>query len=70
MAEPVAVAARVSAKGETGMTTPRLSSLTRFATALSASFALQACSALDGLEEDVSAGADAVSGSATESKGY
>ena len=52
------------------MATPRLSSLTRFATALSASFAPQACSAVDGLEEDVSAGADAVSGLATENKEY
>ncbi|MEI4235211.1 MULTISPECIES: entericidin, EcnA/B family [Roseovarius] len=52
------------------MTTPKLSSLTLLAAALSASFALQACNTVDGLGEDVSAGADAVSDSATDNKGY
>lgn len=52
------------------MKTPKLSSLTLIAAALSASFVLQACNTVDGLGEDVSAGADAVSESATENKGY
>ncbi len=70
VAEPAAVAAGVSAQGEPDMTTPRLSSLTLLAATLSASFALQACNTVDGLGEDVSAGADAVSDSATDNKGY
>ncbi|MCZ0814183.1 entericidin, EcnA/B family [Roseovarius sp. EGI FJ00037] len=52
------------------MKMPKLTTLTLLAAALSASFALQACNTVDGLGEDVSAGADAVSDSATENKGY
>lgn len=52
------------------MKTSKLNLPALVAAALSASFTLQACNTVDGLGEDVSAGADAVSGSAIENKGY
>lgn len=52
------------------MKTPKLTSLTLVAAPLSASFSLQACNTVEGLGEDVSAGADAVSESAETNKGY
>lgn len=47
-----------------------LTSLALVVAALSASLALAACNTVDGLGEDVSAGADAVSDAATENKRY
>ncbi len=52
------------------MKTPKRTSLKFIAASLAASFVLQACNTVDGLGEDVSAGADAMSASANENKGY
>lgn len=68
--EIAAFAARISARGEIDMTTPRLTSLTLIAAALAASLALQACNTTAGIGRDVSAGADAVTDSAEKNKGY
>lgn len=52
------------------MKTIRLTKIALLAATLIAAFWLQACNTVDGLGEDVSAGADAVSQSAAENKRY
>lgn len=52
------------------MKTPRFTSLTLIVAALAASLSLQACNTAAGIGKDVSAGADAVTDSAEQNKGY